>query len=46
MMLAEKLNQLLLQTELSVSEQQKQQLLGFVQLLDKWNKAYNLTSVR
>lgn len=45
-MLAEKLNQLLAQTELSVSEQQKQQLLGFVQLLDKWNKAYNLTSVR
>ena len=29
-----------------ISEQQKQQLINFVLLLDKWNKAYNLTSVR
>ncbi|OPL22170.1 16S rRNA (guanine(527)-N(7))-methyltransferase RsmG, partial [Morganella morganii] len=26
--------------------QQKQQLTGYVEMLHKWNKAYNLTSVR
>nr|WP_252515501.1 16S rRNA (guanine(527)-N(7))-methyltransferase RsmG [Pantoea sp. MQR6] len=31
---------------ISLSDQQKQQLIGYVSLLDKWNKAYNLTSVR
>ncbi|WP_245921337.1 16S rRNA (guanine(527)-N(7))-methyltransferase RsmG [Bowmanella denitrificans] len=31
---------------LSVSLTQKQNLVRFVQLIDKWNKAYNLTSVR
>ncbi|MDG3086762.1 16S rRNA (guanine(527)-N(7))-methyltransferase RsmG [Vibrio hannami] len=41
-----KLDSLLLQTELDVSEQQRQQLVGYVELLNKWNKAYNLTSVR
>lgn len=30
----------------AVSAQQKQKLLSFLQLLHKWNKAYNLTSVR
>ena len=30
----------------SVTAQQKQKLLDFLQLLHKWNKAYNLTSVR
>ncbi|MGL5695893.1 MAG: 16S rRNA (guanine(527)-N(7))-methyltransferase RsmG, partial [Plesiomonas shigelloides] len=45
-MLAQTLDRLLAQTALSVSDQQKQQLLAFVGLLDKWNKAYNLTSVR
>ncbi|WP_018691237.1 16S rRNA (guanine(527)-N(7))-methyltransferase RsmG [Algicola sagamiensis] len=37
---------LLDQTGLSLSEQQIQQLLDYVALLDKWNQAYNLTSVR
>ncbi|WP_133408517.1 16S rRNA (guanine(527)-N(7))-methyltransferase RsmG [Parashewanella tropica] len=31
---------------LTVTEQQQQQLLGLIAMLDKWNKAYNLTSVR
>lgn len=41
-----KLNRLLAQTEINMTDQQKAQLVGFVQLLNKWNKAYNLTSVR
>lgn len=41
-----KLDALISKTTLSVSEQQREQLVGYVQLLDKWNKAYNLTSVR
>ncbi|TCJ98913.1 16S rRNA m(7)G-527 methyltransferase [Volucribacter psittacicida] len=44
--LAEKLNLLLKQTALSITDQQKQQLVKLVLLLVKWNKAYNLTSVR
>ncbi|NOH81441.1 16S rRNA (guanine(527)-N(7))-methyltransferase RsmG [Vibrio sp. RE86] len=40
------LDALIAQTELEVSEQQRQQLIGYVEMLDKWNKAYNLTSVR
>lgn len=44
--LKEKLNFLLKNTALSVSDQQKDQLVKLVALLDKWNKAYNLTSVR
>ena len=31
---------------LTLSEQQQQQLLDYVVLLGKWNKVYNLTSVR
>nr|WP_217271773.1 16S rRNA (guanine(527)-N(7))-methyltransferase RsmG [Pantoea stewartii] len=31
---------------ISLTDQQKQQLVAYVGLLDKWNKAYNLTSVR
>ncbi|WP_416306752.1 16S rRNA (guanine(527)-N(7))-methyltransferase RsmG [Neptunicella sp. SCSIO 80796] len=31
---------------LTVNQQQLEQLVCFVQLMDKWNKAYNLTSVR
>lgn len=37
---------LLQQSQLSVSDQQCQQLVQYVELLNKWNKAYNLTSVR
>ena len=42
----EKLDRLLSQANISLTDQQKQQLVDFVKLLDKWNKAYNLTSVR
>ncbi|HHX8461460.1 TPA: 16S rRNA (guanine(527)-N(7))-methyltransferase RsmG [Vibrio diabolicus] len=41
-----KLDSLIAKTDLEVSEQQREQLVGYVELLDKWNKAYNLTSVR
>lgn len=41
-----KLDALIGQTDLVVSERQREQLLGYVALLHKWNKAYNLTSVR
>ncbi|WP_413726145.1 16S rRNA (guanine(527)-N(7))-methyltransferase RsmG [Sodalis sp. RH16] len=41
-----KLDALLSQGGIMLSDRQKQQLLLYVQLLDKWNKAYNLTSVR
>ncbi|EKO4007218.1 16S rRNA (guanine(527)-N(7))-methyltransferase RsmG [Vibrio fluvialis] len=41
-----KLDALIAQTDLKVSEHQRQQLVGYVELLNKWNKAYNLTSVR
>ncbi|QIL85488.1 16S rRNA (guanine(527)-N(7))-methyltransferase RsmG [Vibrio sp. HDW18] len=41
-----KLDALIAQTDLLVTEPQREQLVGYVQLLDKWNKAYNLTSVR
>jgi 16S rRNA (guanine527-N7)-methyltransferase len=34
------------QTQLVVSEQQQQQLIRFVLMMHKWNKAYNLTAVR
>ncbi|MCE0493620.1 16S rRNA (guanine(527)-N(7))-methyltransferase RsmG [Vibrio salinus] len=40
------LDRLIEQTSLSVSDEQRIQLVGYVELLDKWNKAYNLTSVR
>ena len=33
-------------TDLQVSDAQITQLIGFVRLIQKWNKAYNLTSVR
>ncbi|MUH73532.1 16S rRNA (guanine(527)-N(7))-methyltransferase RsmG [Psychrosphaera haliotis] len=45
-MLKTKLIKLLDKTELSYSEQQIDQLVGYVEMLHKWNKAYNLTSVR
>ena len=42
----EKLKKLVAQTSLVLSEHQLQQLVTYVELLDKWNSAYNLTSVR
>ncbi len=42
----DKLDALLQQAGISVSEQQKNSLLQYVEMLHKWNKAYNLTSVR
>ncbi|QDY43530.1 16S rRNA (guanine(527)-N(7))-methyltransferase RsmG [Candidatus Pantoea soli] len=41
-----KLSRLLSAANISLSDQQKQQLVDYVALLHKWNKAYNLTSVR
>nr|WP_283164406.1 16S rRNA (guanine(527)-N(7))-methyltransferase RsmG [Shewanella corallii] len=34
------------EANIQATDKQKQQLLDFVALLNKWNKAYNLTSVR
>ncbi len=42
----DKLQRLLGKTELSVTPEQSDKLLALVALLDKWNKAFNLTSVR
>lgn len=44
--MCKKLDSLLAAAGISLPDQQKQQLLGYVAMLDKWNKAYNLTSVR
>ncbi|KOO12088.1 16S rRNA methyltransferase, partial [Vibrio xuii] len=44
--LRSKLDDLIAQAGLDVSEQQRELLIGYVEMLDKWNKAYNLTSVR
>ncbi len=41
-----KLDSLLAAAELSLPDQQKLQLVAYVEMLHKWNKAYNLTSVR
>ncbi len=46
MTLTSKLENLLSQTTLQVSAQQVDLLIQYVELLHKWNKAYNLTSVR
>ena len=45
-MLKSKLIQLLSKTDLELNEHQIELLVRYVELLDKWNKAYNLTSVR
>ncbi|ALO43854.1 MULTISPECIES: 16S rRNA (guanine(527)-N(7))-methyltransferase RsmG [Pseudoalteromonas] len=45
-MLQPLLTSLLAQTDIVLSDKQQQQLVAYVELLDKWNKAYNLTSVR
>ena len=41
-----KLENLLAQAQIQLTDLQKDQLIQLVQLLHKWNKAYNLTSVR
>lgn len=41
-----KLDSLLAAAEIALPDQQKQQLVAYVEMLHKWNKAYNLTSVR
>ncbi|MEB6381170.1 16S rRNA (guanine(527)-N(7))-methyltransferase RsmG [Leclercia adecarboxylata] len=41
-----KLTRLLDQAGISLTDHQKNQLVGYVDMLNKWNKAYNLTSVR
>lgn len=46
MTLTEKLQSLINKAELEISEPQVQLLIQYVELLNKWNKAYNLTSVR
>jgi 16S rRNA (guanine527-N7)-methyltransferase len=45
-LLGTKLDALIAQTDLIVDKNQRKQLVGYVELLNKWNKAYNLTSVR
>ncbi len=45
-MLRARLDELLAHTTVDVSDAQRQLLVRLVQQLDKWNKAYNLTSVR
>ncbi|CNE43420.1 16S rRNA methyltransferase GidB [Yersinia rohdei] len=45
-MVLKKLDSLLNAAEITLPDQQKHQLIGYVELLHKWNKAYNLTSVR
>jgi 16S rRNA (guanine527-N7)-methyltransferase len=44
--LQQQLTSLLAQTDIALTEKQQQQLVQYVELLNKWNKAYNLTSVR
>ncbi|MFC3122041.1 16S rRNA (guanine(527)-N(7))-methyltransferase RsmG [Agaribacter flavus] len=44
--LREQLDVLINRTALTVTEEQRNKLVRFVGLLDKWNKTYNLSSVR
>ena len=44
--LLSQLIELVAKTQLKLSEKQLDQLVQYVLLLDKWNSAYNLTSVR
>lgn len=46
MTLLQQLQKMLAQTDLEITELQQNQLVQLVELLNKWNKAYNLTSVR
>ncbi|MDH1472399.1 16S rRNA (guanine(527)-N(7))-methyltransferase RsmG [Shewanella sp. GD03713] len=45
-MLSAQLEAYLAEINLPATAEQKKQLLDFVSMLNKWNKAYNLTSVR
>ncbi|WP_417762878.1 16S rRNA (guanine(527)-N(7))-methyltransferase RsmG [Shewanella sp.] len=45
-MLAAQLQSYLAEANITATVEQQQQLIAFVGLLQKWNKAYNLTSVR
>ncbi|OCG03569.1 16S rRNA (guanine(527)-N(7))-methyltransferase [Gilliamella apis] len=45
-MLKKKLINLIDQTDLSITSQQIDLLIHYVEMLNKWNKAYNLTAVR
>ncbi|MFB1000893.1 MAG: class I SAM-dependent methyltransferase, partial [Colwellia sp.] len=46
MTLKTQLTLLIDKSELSLTENQIDLLIQYVELLDKWNKAYNLTAVR
>lgn len=46
MTLSEQLRSLLAETSIEVSDEQINLLIQYVELLNKWNKAYNLTSIR
>ena len=46
MTLTQQLSTLISKTQLVVSQEQIDLLIQYVELLNKWNKAYNLTSVR
>ena len=45
-MLIQQLQRLISDSELEVSLEHQQQLIKLVELLNKWNKAFNLTAVR
>ncbi len=45
-MLSAQLEAYLAEINLPATVEQKKQLIDFVGMLNKWNKAYNLTSVR
>lgn len=44
--LSEQFDDLASSLSFEITKEQKQKLIGFVELIAKWNKAYNLTSVR
>lgn len=46
MTLKDKLTSLASQTSLAISEHQIDLLIQYIELMNKWNKAYNLTSIR
>lgn len=46
MTLSDQLTALIKETSLEVSNEQISSLIQYVELLNKWNKAYNLTSIR